>query len=79
MSRPASVLLSTRELQVLKAVADGLTATQIGEQLFLSRETVRSHLRKLRNKLGAANRPHAVALAVMSGELVLPTSPNRHQ
>jgi DNA-binding NarL/FixJ family response regulator len=69
VSRPVTVLLSTREQQVLEAVAEGLTAEQIGERLFLSRETVRSHLKKLRGKLGASDRANAVALGFRAGVL----------
>ena len=73
LSRPTSLLLSTREQQVLQAVAEGLTAAQIGQKLCLHPETVRSHVKKLREKLGAATRAHAVTLAVMSGQLTLPS------
>lgn len=61
--------LTSRELEVLEHVADGLTADQIGRQLHLSRETVRSHLKALRHKLGAADRAHAVAKAFRAGVL----------
>jgi DNA-binding NarL/FixJ family response regulator len=69
VSRPTSVLLSTREQQVLEAVAEGLTAEQIGRRLHLSRETVRSHVKTLRQKLGAADRAHAVTLGFRAGVL----------
>ena len=56
--------LSDREREVVTAVALGESIDEIAERLGLSPETVRTHLRNLRQKLGARNRPHAVALAL---------------
>lgn len=58
---------SQRELQVVRMLAAGLTGEQIARELTLSPETVRSHLRNVMGKLGAATRPHLVALAVQDG------------
>jgi DNA-binding CsgD family transcriptional regulator len=55
--------LSERELQVLELIAGGLTNVEIGKQLFISVETVKTHLRKVLAKLQARSRAHAVALA----------------
>lgn len=44
--------LTTREVQIQRLIADGLTNQQIAEQLFISRETVRWHVRSLYAKLG---------------------------
>jgi DNA-binding NarL/FixJ family response regulator len=55
---PAS-LLSARETEVLRLVAEGLTSKQIGKQLFLSPKTVNYHLTSVFNKLGVDSRAPA--------------------
>jgi DNA-binding NarL/FixJ family response regulator len=60
----ASPQLTQRERDVLRLLADGLANEQIGKRLFISAETVRSHLRKAMDKLGAETRTQAVALAL---------------
>jgi DNA-binding NarL/FixJ family response regulator len=57
-------VLSDRERSVLRLVADGLSNGQIGGKLFISPETVRTHLRNAMTKLDADNRTHAVASAL---------------
>jgi DNA-binding NarL/FixJ family response regulator len=56
--------LSPREREILKLLAEGLTGQTIAEQLFLSPETVRTHVRNATSKLGARTRVQAVALVV---------------
>lgn len=56
--------LSPRELQILNLLADGFTGEAIAQKLFLSPETVRTHIRNATGKLGARTRVQAVALAV---------------
>ncbi|HEY5431053.1 MAG TPA: response regulator transcription factor [Solirubrobacteraceae bacterium] len=56
--------LSPRELEVLELLADGLNGQMIAERLFLSPETVRTHVRNATSKLGARTRVQAVALVV---------------
>jgi DNA-binding CsgD family transcriptional regulator len=58
---------SERELEVVRMLAAGLTGEEIARELMLSPETVRSHLRNVMGKLGAATRPHLIALAVQDG------------
>ena len=58
------VRLTQRELSVLKIASDGRTADEIARALGLGMETVRSHLKKARTKLGARNSAHAVAEAM---------------
>ena len=53
---------TARETQVLQLIADGLVNREIGEHLFLSEETVKSHVRHLLAKLQARSRAHAVAI-----------------
>ncbi len=55
--------ISPRELEVLRLVALGLANVEIGNQLDISSETVRNHVRNAREKLGARTKAHAVALA----------------
>lgn len=59
--------LHLRERQVLIGVADGLTCEEIGRRLFLSPWTVRGYLKRVLGTLGAANRAHAVAIAIRNG------------
>jgi non-specific serine/threonine protein kinase len=66
--RPAG-LLSEREREVLRLVAEGLSNQQIAEALFISERTARFHLTSVFNKLGADNRAQAVALASQRGLL----------
>ncbi len=61
---PPLARLTSQEVQVAELAATGLTNRQIGEQLFLSRRTVASHLYRLFPKLGITSRAElAVALA----------------
>jgi len=59
--------LSTRETQVLKDVAEGLSNKQIAGRLGVSEKTVRNQLVSIYDKLGATNRAHAVTLAIRLG------------
>ena len=56
--------VTARELAVLRMVSMGRRTEEIAKALDLGEETVRSHLKKVQNKLGVRNRPHAVAEAV---------------
>lgn len=56
--------LTERERDTLRLLADGLTNEQIGQRLFISPETVRTHLRKAMTKLDADTRTQAVATAL---------------
>jgi two-component system nitrate/nitrite response regulator NarL len=62
-------ILSTRELEVLRLAADGLSAVEIGQRLHLSKTTVRTHLQHVYEKLGVGDRTAAVAQALRSGLL----------
>jgi DNA-binding NarL/FixJ family response regulator len=63
------VLLSTREAEVLRLVAEGLTNKEIARQLIVSENTVKTHVASLFNKLGADSRARAVAVAANQGLL----------
>jgi DNA-binding NarL/FixJ family response regulator len=58
---------TAREIEVLQLVADGLVNREIGVRLFLSEETVKSHVRHLLAKLQARSRAHAVAVGFRRG------------
>jgi DNA-binding NarL/FixJ family response regulator len=61
--------LTQRERDVLRLLADGLTNEEIGKRLFISAETVRTHVRKAMDKLDADTRTQAVARA-LRGHLI---------
>jgi two-component system NarL family response regulator len=61
--------LNQRETEILAGAADGETAVQTGQRLYLSPETVKSYRKRIIAKLGARNGTHAVALAMRSGVL----------
>ncbi|HKI92355.1 MAG TPA: response regulator transcription factor [Gaiellaceae bacterium] len=56
--------LTQREREVLRLLADGLANEEIGKRLFISPETVRTHVRKAMSKLDADTRTQAVAMAL---------------
>lgn len=66
---PIEGVLSTRELDVLRCIARGLTNVGIARELYVSTETVKTHVRHLLRKLGVADRTAAVARAAGAGLL----------
>jgi DNA-binding NarL/FixJ family response regulator len=59
--------LTPRELDVLRLIAGGNANKEIGAQLSLTEETVKSHIRNILAKLGASDRTHAVAIGLKHG------------
>lgn len=59
--------LSDRELEVLVCLADGLTTSQIATKLFISENTVKTHVRHILEKMEAANRTEAVSKGIQLG------------
>ena len=59
--------LSPREGEVLQLVAKGATNKEIGDSLFISENTVKTHLQNIMEKLHLANRSQATAYAVRKG------------
>lgn len=72
MRRPAPVALTARELDVLSAVADGLSNADIGKRLVIAEATVKTHLLRVFAKLDVSDRTHAVVTAMERGLLVRP-------
>jgi len=64
---PPAPVLTERELQVLRGMADGRSNAEIGKELFVSEDTVKTHARRLFRKLGARDRAHAVAAGFRAG------------
>lgn len=62
-------LLTMRELQVLQGMSQGMTNKEIGKDLYLSEDTIKTHARRLYRKLRARDRAHAVALGFRLGIL----------
>jgi two-component system nitrate/nitrite response regulator NarL len=59
--------LTRRELEVLAGMSNGRSNSQIGADLYLSEDTVKTHARRLFRKLGAADRAQAVAIGLRQG------------
>jgi DNA-binding NarL/FixJ family response regulator len=66
---PSGPQLSARETEVLKLLAEGLGVAAISRQLFVSESTAKTHISKIYEKLGAANRAQAIMIAIRSGLL----------
>ncbi len=64
-------VLSAREREVLALLADGMSGEDVAKRLFLSPETVRTHIRNTMAKLEADTRVHAIAIALRRGEISL--------
>jgi DNA-binding NarL/FixJ family response regulator len=62
-------LLTPHELDILRMVAAGATNRQVAEHLFISVETVKSHLEAIYRTLEVSDRAHAVAVAMRKGLL----------
>lgn len=63
----ASVTITPREGEVLRLIQDGLSTSQIAEQLSLSVNTIESHRKKLYRKLGARRVAEALKVAKNQG------------
>ena len=61
--------LTNREREVMTLVASGLHSGDMAERLFVSPETIKSHVQNAMGKLGAHTRAHAVAIALVSGQI----------
>ncbi|WP_425457462.1 DNA-binding response regulator [Cellulomonas massiliensis] len=66
-AEPPRPALTKREIEVLVGMSNGRSNAQIGAELFLSEDTVKTHARRLFRKLGAADRAQAVAIGLRGG------------
>lgn len=74
--RHSGRLLTKREQQVLEGMSHGRSNAEIGRDLDRTEDTIKSHARRLYQKLGAADRAHAVAIGFRMGLLnVQPARP----
>lgn len=67
--------LTPRETEVLEAIAEGLSNAEIAQKFFLSEATVKTHVRRILNKLHLRDRVQAVVYAYETG-LVVPSNPD---
>ncbi|MFC4375692.1 response regulator [Nocardia halotolerans] len=65
--RPEAINLTHREIDVLRAVADGLSNPEIGKRLVIAEATVKTHLLRIFAKLDVNDRTHAVIVAMNRG------------
>ena len=66
--------LSKREREIMDLLAQGLTGEQVATRLFLSPETIKTHIRNAMAKLEANTRVHAIAIALREG-FISPPAP----
>ena len=69
--------LTPRESEVLTRVSFGWSNTEIGDDLAISPDTVKTHVQNVLNGLGAHNRAHAVGIALRTGLLGVEVTPAR--
>jgi DNA-binding NarL/FixJ family response regulator len=65
--RPGAAPLSPREVEILQKIAYGATTKEVADQLGISFHTVKTHLERIFEKLGANDRAQAVAIAIRQG------------
>jgi DNA-binding NarL/FixJ family response regulator len=64
LTREREEMLTQREREILQLLADGMSNADVAQRLFISQETVKSHVRHILAKLEADTRTHAVAIAL---------------
>lgn len=72
---PSGPQLSPREREVLGLLADGLGVAAISKKLYISESTTKTHISKVYEKLGAANRAQALMTAMRLGLITNPADP----
>jgi DNA-binding CsgD family transcriptional regulator len=63
----AAPRITPREREVLELVADGRSTAEIAQALWITEDTVRTHIKRMMVRLGARTRAHAVAVAFREG------------
>lgn len=66
----SAIRLTPREIEILTWIAKGKSRWEVGTILNISEDTVKAHLENVRQKLGAANTTHAIAIALLHGMLL---------
>ncbi len=66
-TEPNAQELSTRELEIVKCLAEGLNSKQVGEKLFISQQTVRTHRRNIMHKLHVKTTGELIRLSMEKG------------
>ena len=66
-SRSQARRISPRELEVLSLIAEGRSTKEIARALWITEETVRTHVRRILERLDAHTRAHAVSIAYREG------------
>lgn len=64
-AEPINLNLNSRELEILKLIGEGLTNSEMGEKLFISRRTVEGHRQNLMDKTGCKNTATLIKYAVL--------------
>lgn len=59
--------LTPRELEVLRALGDGMSSPEVSEELGITRNTLRTHVHNIMGKLGARSKLEAVLTAIRLG------------
>jgi DNA-binding CsgD family transcriptional regulator len=59
--------VTARELEVLELIAEGYSTTEIARELWITEDTVRTHIKRMLARLGARTRAHAVTIAYREG------------
>jgi DNA-binding NarL/FixJ family response regulator len=69
---PTGPRLSAREAELLELLGEGLSVSMVARRMFISESTVKTHMSKLYDKLGASNRAQALMSAIRLGLLSSP-------
>jgi DNA-binding NarL/FixJ family response regulator len=73
--QPELPALTTREIQIVRAVANGSTNADIARQLFITPGTVKSHIANIQGKIGSKNRVGIAAWAWCHGLVAVDAQP----
>jgi DNA-binding NarL/FixJ family response regulator len=71
LSQTTTVALTSREMQILRGVAKGLTTKRLAQELGLKAPSIETHLHNIFGKLGSSNRGEAVSTALKLGLITL--------
>lgn len=66
VTEPLNLNLNSREMEILKLIGEGLTNSEMGEKLFISRRTVEGHRQNLMDKTGCKNTASLIKYAVLN-------------